>query len=70
MASVTITIPDALVPRVQVAIKWRFGDDATPKGVILDILRSAVRDYEQMQAETAAGETVRAQVVAELEDVK
>lgn len=69
MASVTITIPDLLVPRVRAAVEWRYGDTATPKSVMLDLLRSLVRDYEQKLAGEAAEAVARTAAVSDMEGV-
>lgn len=70
MANVTVTIPDALVPRLRSAMRATFpqhealSDAAAFKAVTADYWRTVLADYEGRQAEAAAWAAQRAAVDA------
>ena len=65
MANVSITIPDALVPRVRAAMRAKYpehealSDAAAFKRVTADHWRGILRDYETGQARDTAEAAVR-----------
>lgn len=71
MASFTITVPDAVVPRVADAVAATFAYDAERDGtkaqftkkVLVDYLRRLVQEHEARLAQQAAADKVAAEVV-------
>ena len=59
MATVTITIPDALIPRITTAARATFpqysalGDSATFKAITADYWKNVLANYETNAADTA-----------------
>ena len=60
MATVSITVPDALIPRLRAAMRNAFpefdglSDTAAFKAATADYWRNVLSEYEQRQAEIAA----------------
>ena len=74
MATITLTIPDAVMPRVIDAL-CAYGDrpDSSPltrgafaKAVVVDWVKSITRQHEGVQAAKTAETTARARVDAEI----
>jgi len=74
MASITITVPDALVPRLTAAMRAAFpqhadlADGQAFKRVTSDYWRRMLADYETAQASRAASAQVDAQEQQSLTD--
>jgi hypothetical protein len=70
MATVTITVPDAMVPAMVAAVRDQhpeyaaLADAAAVKQVALDALRDCYVSWKQGQANAAASSTIAAAVTA------
>lgn len=75
MATVSITIPDAIVPRVTAALRARFPDysaltDANAfRAIIAQHVRDVVIDYEATRAQQTAATSVQTQITQTTTDV-
>jgi hypothetical protein len=73
MATVSITVPDAIVPRVLAALRAQYpqysqlSDAQAFKAVTADFWRGVLFNYERQQAIIAAQDSVRAQVQAAID---
>ena len=67
MASMTITIPDALVPRVVAA--FGVANGAAVKNSLIDYIKGTVRDYEKRASAASAIVASEAQTTADLSTV-